>query len=147
MRTAAFLVCLAGGVAVAQDKSADTTDVLREKVRANKKRLVAVALDLSDGEAKAFWPVYNAYQSDMIGHYDRLFVGVPNDDRRDGDAAPQGVPGAGDRARGAVERVCAALAARAATPPGRAVLPDREQAPRARELRICARDPVAQVTC
>ena len=48
-------------------------DVLREKVRANKKRLVAVALDLSDGEAKAFWPVYNAYQSDMIGHYDRLF--------------------------------------------------------------------------
>jgi len=73
MMAAAFLVCLAGGVAVAQDKPADTMDVLREKVRADKKLLVAVALELSDSEAKAFWPVYNAYQSDMIGHYDRVF--------------------------------------------------------------------------
>ena len=29
-------------------------------------------LELTEGEAKAFWPVYNAYQSDMVGHYDRL---------------------------------------------------------------------------
>src|SRR2546421_8498373 len=67
--TAAFLVGLASSVAMAQDP---TMDVLREKVRADKKLLVATALDLSEPEAKAFWPVYNAYQSDMIQHYNRV---------------------------------------------------------------------------
>ena len=66
--TAAFVVGLASAAA-AQD---DTMEVLREKVRADKKLLVAVALDLSESEAKTFWPVYNAYQSDMVAHYDRL---------------------------------------------------------------------------
>lgn len=71
MVTAAALTCLSG-VAVAQDKPADTMDVLREKVRADKKLLVAVALELTENEAKAFWPVYAAYQSDMITQYDKL---------------------------------------------------------------------------
>lgn len=69
---AAFLTCLAGGVAVAQDKPADTTDLLREKIRADKKLVVAEALKLTESEAKAFWPVYNAYQSDMIAYYGRV---------------------------------------------------------------------------
>jgi hypothetical protein len=47
-------------------------EALREKVRADKKLVVALALDLTENEAKAFWPVYNAYQSDMIAHYDRV---------------------------------------------------------------------------
>jgi hypothetical protein len=34
--------------------------------------VVAVALDLTESEAKGFWPVYGAYQSDMITHYDRV---------------------------------------------------------------------------
>lgn len=68
---AALLSGLVSGLAVAQDKT-DTMDVLREKIRADRKLVVAVALDLTDGEAKAFWPVYNAYQSDMITHYDRV---------------------------------------------------------------------------
>ena len=67
-----LLTCLAGGVAGAQDKPADTTEVLREKVRADKKLVVATALNLTEGEAKAFWPVYNAYQSDMIAYYNRV---------------------------------------------------------------------------
>lgn len=69
MTIATFLACLASSVAVAQD----TMDVLREKVRADKKLVVATALDLTEAESKAFWPVYNAYQSDMIQHYDRVF--------------------------------------------------------------------------
>jgi hypothetical protein len=69
----AFLASLVGGVAVAQDKPADTMDLLREKARTDKKLVVATALALTEGEAKAFWPVYNAYQSDMITHYDRVF--------------------------------------------------------------------------
>ena len=66
------LACLVGGVAVAQDKPADNMDVLREKLRADKKVVVAEVLELTEGEAKVFWPVYNAYQSDMVTHYDRL---------------------------------------------------------------------------
>ena len=66
------LACLMGGLAVAQDKPADNMDVLREQLRADKKAVVASVLELTEGEAKAFWPVYNAYQSDMVAHYDRL---------------------------------------------------------------------------
>ncbi len=66
------LACLVGGVALAQDKSADNMDVLREQLRADKKAVVASVLELTEGEAKAFWPVYNAYQSDMVSHYDRV---------------------------------------------------------------------------
>ncbi|MGH7390888.1 MAG: hypothetical protein ACREM3_15745 [Candidatus Rokuibacteriota bacterium] len=69
-----LVACLASGVAVAQDKPADNMAILREKVRADKKVVVASALELTEGEAKAFWPVYNAYQSDMVGHYDRLLA-------------------------------------------------------------------------
>ena len=57
---------------MAQDKAADEMEILREKARADKKLVVATALALTESEAKAFWPVYNAYQSDMITHYDKL---------------------------------------------------------------------------
>jgi uncharacterized membrane-anchored protein YhcB (DUF1043 family) len=66
------LACLVGGAALAQDKLADNMDTLREQLRADKRTVVASALDLTDAEAKAFWPVYNAYQSDMVSHYDRV---------------------------------------------------------------------------
>jgi len=68
----AVLACLVNGVAIAQDKPADQMEILREKARADKKLVIATALALTEGEAKAFWPVYNAYQSDMITHYDKL---------------------------------------------------------------------------
>jgi hypothetical protein len=69
---AALLAGLLGGPAAAQDKPADNMELLREKARTDKKIVVASALELTEGEAKAFWPVYNAYQSDMVTHYDRL---------------------------------------------------------------------------
>lgn len=67
-----LVACLVGGVATAQDKPADSMELLREKARVDKKVVVASVLDLTEGEAKVFWPVYNAYQSDMVTHYDRL---------------------------------------------------------------------------
>jgi hypothetical protein len=67
-----FLACLGGGLAGAQDKPADTMELLREKARADKKLVVATALNLTEGEAKVFWPVYNSYQSDMITYYNRV---------------------------------------------------------------------------
>jgi hypothetical protein len=69
---AAALLWLGSGVAAAQEKPDTTMEVLREKVRADKKLVVALALDLSESEAKEFWPVYGAYQSDMVAHYDRV---------------------------------------------------------------------------
>ena len=68
----ALLACLGSGVAGAQDKPADTMELLREKARADKKLVVATALNLTESEAKVFWPVYNSYQSDMITYYDRV---------------------------------------------------------------------------
>lgn len=68
----AVLTCLVSGVAMAQDKPADEMEILREKARADKKLVVSTTLALTEGEAKVFWPVYNAYQSDMITHYDKL---------------------------------------------------------------------------
>lgn len=51
----------------AEDKTADVTDMqaLRGAVRADKKALVASTLNLTDGEAKKFWPLYDAYQRDL----------------------------------------------------------------------------------
>jgi hypothetical protein len=77
----AILTCLVNGVAIAQDKPADQMEILREKARADKKLVVATALALTEGEAKAFWPVYNAYQSDMITHYDKLLSLVDRFDK------------------------------------------------------------------
>ena len=70
MLLAALLLAL-NGTASAQEKPADPMETLRENARADKKRVVASVLDLTEGEAKAFWPVYNLYQSDMVAHYDR----------------------------------------------------------------------------
>ena len=69
---AAAVVCLGGGLAAAQDKPADTMELLRERARADKKLVVATALALTESEGKAFWPVYNAYQSDIIVHNERV---------------------------------------------------------------------------
>ena len=75
---AAVLTCLAHGATRAQDKPgdkpADQMDLLREKARADKRLLVSDALALTEGEAKAFWPIYNAYQSDMVSHYDKMLA-------------------------------------------------------------------------
>jgi hypothetical protein len=54
--------------AIAQEqpaKAADNMQILMDKVRADKKLLVANNMKLSEEEAKAFWPVYDAYQKDL----------------------------------------------------------------------------------
>jgi len=63
--TAATL--LVSPVVVAQDQSADNTAILLEKVRADKKLLVAANMNLTEQEAAAFWPVYEAYQKEWDG--------------------------------------------------------------------------------
>jgi len=46
--------------------SATTTmEILREKVQADQKLVVANNMNLTEKEAKAFWPIYDAYQKDL----------------------------------------------------------------------------------
>jgi Spy/CpxP family protein refolding chaperone len=56
----------------AEGNAADVTDMqaLRSAVRTDKKAFVASVLELTDAEAKKFWPLYDAYQRalDMTGH-------------------------------------------------------------------------------
>jgi len=49
--------------ALAQDTS--NMEILRQKVKADKKLLVAQNMQLTEAEGKAFWPVYEAYQNDL----------------------------------------------------------------------------------
>ena len=51
--------------ALAQDKPADTMQIVREKLQADKKLLVADNMGLTEKEAQAFWPVYESYQKDL----------------------------------------------------------------------------------
>lgn len=55
------------GLAFAQEKSAEDAnmDILREKLKADKKLLVAANMSLTDAEAKGFWPVYEEYQKEL----------------------------------------------------------------------------------
>jgi hypothetical protein len=43
----------------------DNMEILRQKVKADKKLVVAAYLELTDAEGKAFWPVYDAYQKEL----------------------------------------------------------------------------------
>ncbi len=59
-------IMVAGAPAFAQDKPADNMDVVLEKIRADKKLLVAENLQLTEAEAKNFWPVYGRYQDELF---------------------------------------------------------------------------------
>jgi len=39
--------------------------IMREKVKADKKLMVAANMQLNESEAKGFWPVYEEYQKDL----------------------------------------------------------------------------------
>lgn len=58
--------------AAAADKGGITMEILRDKLKADKKLVVAANMSLTDAEAKAFWPVYDAYQKDLGAINSRL---------------------------------------------------------------------------
>ena len=65
--TVVAIALLAASPAGAQDKATDVTDMqaLQTAVRADKRGYVTKALALSDAEAAKFWPIYDAYQSQL----------------------------------------------------------------------------------
>ena len=54
------------------DKPANTRQLLMDKVKADKKFVVAENMQLTEAEAKGFWPVYEAYQKDLGAINDRM---------------------------------------------------------------------------
>ena len=67
-------------------------EILVEKLKADKKLLVAETVGLTDAEGKAFWPIYDACQAELDGINKRLKAGIRatrrtttrDDDRREG---------------------------------------------------------------
>jgi hypothetical protein len=73
--TSLLLVASGGiGIAFAQEKAASDTamQILRDKVKADKKLLVSDNMELTDAEAKGFWPIYDSYQKDLQTLDERL---------------------------------------------------------------------------
>ena len=53
-------------------KPADSMQVLREKLKSEKKLVVAANVDLTEAEAKKFWPLYEEYQKALAKINDQL---------------------------------------------------------------------------
>ena len=63
--TALAMVAGLASVAMAQTTATTNMEILRQKIKADKKLVVAQNLQLTDAEGTAFWPVYDAYQKDL----------------------------------------------------------------------------------
>ncbi len=59
-------IVLTAAPAFAQESAADNMQILLDKIRADKKLMVAENMHLTDAEAKAFWPVYDKYQDELF---------------------------------------------------------------------------------
>jgi len=62
----ALIMTLGAMPAIPQEKPADNMQIVLEKIRADKKLLVAESMQLTEAEAKAFWPVYDQYQDELF---------------------------------------------------------------------------------
>lgn len=65
-----FMLMVAAAVmslspAFAENAQHTNMQILLDKVKADKKLLIAGNLDLTDQESKAFWPLYEGYQKDL----------------------------------------------------------------------------------
>ena len=59
-------------LALAQTPATTNMDILRQKVKADKKLVVAENLMLTEAEGAKFWPVYDAYQKELQQINERL---------------------------------------------------------------------------
>jgi hypothetical protein len=77
MKLIAVLALALGSVLVtpvlAQKTSGEANmQILRDKIKADKKLVVAANLDLTDAEAKKFWPIYESHQKTLAGLNQRI---------------------------------------------------------------------------
>ena len=72
-------VALAAGLAapaMAQDAGTTNMDILRQKLKADRKLVIAQNLNLTDAEGTAFWPVYEAYQKELQQINQRMLTAI-----------------------------------------------------------------------
>ena len=62
--------------AMAQNTGTSNMDILRQKIKADKKLVVAENLNLTDAEGAKFWPVYEAYQKDLQQINERMVKAI-----------------------------------------------------------------------
>jgi Spy/CpxP family protein refolding chaperone len=76
-----FILTLATALAVAPAfaqapapaaKQADSMQILREKLKTDKKLVIAANMELTETEAKKFWPLYEEYQKELARINDQL---------------------------------------------------------------------------
>jgi hypothetical protein len=73
-----LLSLLVGFAAGAQEQLSDNMDILREKVAADKKLIIAENLILTESQAAQFWPIYDAYQKDLAALNERIGALIEN---------------------------------------------------------------------
>jgi hypothetical protein len=61
----AVAACMLIVPCVVQAQTASDMEILRQKLKADKKLVVAEVMQLTEAEAAGFWPVYDAYQTDL----------------------------------------------------------------------------------
>ena len=71
----AIATCLAAP-AMAQTAGTTNMDILRQKIKADKKLVVAENLKLTDAEGTAFWPVDHVYQKDLQAINQRMTAAI-----------------------------------------------------------------------
>ena len=59
-------------LAAEDESTASEMEILRDKIHADKKFIVSQNMELTEAEAKAFWPIYDAYQADLHKINDRM---------------------------------------------------------------------------
>jgi hypothetical protein len=57
-------------------QTASDMQILAQKIKSDKKLVVAANMQLTEAEAKGFWPVYDAYQKDLQGINKRLLGAI-----------------------------------------------------------------------
>jgi hypothetical protein len=64
------------GSVQAQEATQMNMEILKEKVKADKKLVVAANMNLTDEEAKSFWPLYDGYQKELEQINQRLLTTI-----------------------------------------------------------------------
>jgi hypothetical protein len=62
--------------AQAQEAAQMNMEILKEKIKADKKLVVAANMNLNDAEAKTFWPLYEGYQKELEQLNQRLLTTI-----------------------------------------------------------------------
>jgi hypothetical protein len=62
--------------AIAQTASDTNVEILKQKIKADKKMIISQNMDLTNTEAEQFWPIYDSFQQDLDGINQRMVTTI-----------------------------------------------------------------------